>query len=271
MINIGHYIEVAIEWLAEKGAGFFDVWNVYVEGVIDSFQLVLYAIPFYVFISLTALLAWWKSGKGMGLFTLLGLLLVWGMGFWKETMQTLALVLFSTFAALLIGVPLGIWTEKNERCNRIFRPVLDCMRTMPVFVFLIPAVLFLGLGTVPGVLATIVFAMFPVIRFTGLGMRQVPGHVVEAALAFGATPRQLFLKVQLPLAFPTVLTGINQAVMMSLSMVVVSAMISTGGLGEVVLEGITQMKIGLGFEGGIALVILAVILDRITQGIVRKG
>ena len=126
-------------------------------------------------------------------------------------------------------------------------------------------------GTVPGVLATIVFAMFPVIRFTGLGMRQVPGHVVEAALAFGATPRQLFFKVQLPLAFPTVLTGINQAVMMSLSMVVVSAMISTGGLGEVVLEGITQMKIGLGFEGGIALVILAVILDRITQGIVRKG
>lgn len=146
MINIGHYIEVAIEWLAEKGAGFFDVWNVYVEGVIDSFQLVLYAIPFYVFISLTALLAWWKSGKGMGLFTLLGLLLVWGMGFWKETMQTLALVLFSTFAALLIGVPLGIWTEKNERCNRIFRPVLDCMRTMPVFVFLIPAVLFFWVG-----------------------------------------------------------------------------------------------------------------------------
>lgn len=254
MIDIGCYIEAAIEWLTEEGAVFFDALNVGVESFIDSFQLALYAIPFYVFIPLTVLLAWWKVGKGMGAFTLLGLLLIWGMGFWEETMQTLALVLSSTCMALLIGIPLGIWAGKSERCNRMLRPVLDCMQTMPAFVYLIPAVLFFGLGTVPGAFATIIFAMPPVVRLTGLGIRQVPENVIEAARSFGATPRQLLFKVQLPLALPTILTGINQTIMMALSMVVVSAMISAGGLGEVVLKGITQMKIGLGFEGGIAVV-----------------
>ena len=247
MIDIGCYIEAAIEWLTEEGAVFFDALNVGVESFIDSFQLALYAIPFYVFIPLTVLLAWWKVGKGMGAFTLLGLLLIWGMGFWEETMQTLALVLSSTCMALLIGIPLGIWAGKSERCNRMLRPVLDCMQTMPAFVYLIPAVLFFGLGTVPGAFATIIFAMPPVVRLTGLGIRQVPENVIEAARSFGATPRQLLFKVQLPLALPTILTGINQTIMMALSMVVVSAMISAGGLGEVVLKGITQMKIGLGF------------------------
>ena len=270
MIDIGYYIEVAIEWLIEEGAFFFDALNVGVESFIDSFQLALYTIPYYVFIPLTVLLAWWKTGKGMGVFTLLGLLLIWGMGFWEETMQTLALVLSSTCMALLIGIPLGIWAGKSERCNRILRPVLDCMQTMPAFVYLIPAVLFFGLGTVPGAFATIIFAMPPVVRLTGLGIRQVPKNVIEAARSFGATPRQLLFKVQLPLALPTILTGINQTIMMALSMVVVSAMISAGGLGEVVLKGITQMKIGLGFEGGIAVVILAIILDRITQGIAQR-
>ena len=180
-------------------------------------------------------------------------------------MQTLALVLSSTCMALLIGIPLGIWAGKSERCNRMLRPVLDCMQTMPAFVYLIPAVLFFGLGTVPGAFATIIFAMPPVV-----GIRQVPKNVIEAARSFGATPRQLLFKGQLPLALPTILTGINQTIMMALSMVVVSAMISAGGLGEVVLKGITQMKIGLGFEGGIAVVILAIVLDRITQGFVRR-
>ena len=166
MIDIGYYIEAAIEWLTKKGAGFFDALNVGVESFIDSFQLALYTIPFYIFIPLTALLAWWKTGKGMGVFTLLGLLLIWGMGFWEETMQTLALVLSSTCMALLIGIPLGIWSGKSGRCSRILRPVLDCMQTMPAFVYLIPAVLFFGLGTVPGASATIIFAMPPVVRHT---------------------------------------------------------------------------------------------------------
>ena len=185
-------------------------------------------------------------------------------------MQTLALVLSSTGMALLLGIPLGIWMAGSRRCNKVMLPVLDCMQTMPAFVYLIPAVLFFGLGTVPGAFATIIFALPPVARLTALGICQVPKNVVEAARSFGATSWQLLYKVQLPLALPTILAGVNQTIMMSLSMVVVAAMISAGGLGEIVLKGITQMKIGMGFEGGIAVVILAIVLDRITQGIARR-
>ena len=231
MINIGKYIEIAINWLTEHFARFFDVINDGVGGFIDAFQDGLTWIPFYVMILGLALLAWFKAGKGVGVFTALGLLLIYGMGFWVETMQTLALVLSSTIIALMIGVPLGIWTARSDRADKIIHPVLDLMQTMPAFVYLIPAVLFFGLGPVPG-----------------------------------ATSFQLLYKVQLPLALPTIMTGVNQTIMLSLSMVVIAAMISAGGLGEIVLRGITQMKIGLGFEGGIAVVILAIILDRITQG-----
>ena len=268
MIKIGEYIEMAVEWLTEHGASFFDLLSLGVEGVIDGILCVLLGIPFYITIAILTFLALYKSGRGI--FTLLGLSLVYGMGFWEETMQTLALVLSSTGMALLLGIPLGIWMAGSGRCNKVLQPVLDCMQTMPAFVYLIPAVLFFGLGTVPGAFATIIFAMPPVARLTALGIRQVPKNVVEAARSFGATSWQLLYKVQLPLALPTILAGVNQTIMMSLSMVVVAAMISAGGLGEIVLKGITQMKIGMGFEGGIAVVILAIVLDRITQGIARK-
>lgn len=157
-------------------------------------------------------------------------------------------------------------TARSDRADKIIHPVLDLMQTMPAFVYLIPAVLFFGLGPVPGAFATVIFAMPPVVRLTDLGIRQVPADIVEATRSFGATSSQLLYKVQLPLALPTIMTGVNQTIMLSLSMVVIAAMISAGGLGEIVLRGITQMKIGLGFEGGIAVVILAIILDRITQG-----
>lgn len=268
MINIGEYIEMAVEWLTEHGASFFDLLSLGVEGVIDGILCVLLGIPFYITIAILTFLALYKSGRGTGIFTLLGLSLIYGMGFWEETMQTL--VLSSTGMALQLGIPLGIWMAGSGRCNKILQPVLDCMQTMPAFVYLIPAVLFFGLGTVPGAFATIIFALPPVARLTALGLRQVPKNVVEAARSFGATPSQLLFKVELPLALPTILAGINQTIMMSLSMVVVAAMISAGGLGEVVLKGITQMKISMGFEGGIAVVILAIVLDRITQGMARK-
>ena len=270
MIEIGKYIESAVEWLTEHGAAFFDLLGLAVEGIIDGILHILLGMPFYIPIAILSFMAWYKSGRGTGLFTLLGLSLVYGMGFWEETMQTLALVLSSTGMALLLGIPLGIWMASSGRCNKILQPVLDCMQTMPAFVYLIPAVLFFGLGTVPGAFATIIFALPPVARLTALGIRQVPKNVVEAARSFGATSWQLLYKVQLPLALPTILAGVNQTIMMSLSMVVVAAMISAGGLGEIVLKGITQMKIGMGFEGGIAVVILAIVLDRITQGIARK-
>ena len=270
MINIGKYIETAINWLTENFAPLFDAINVGIGGFIDGFQNILMWIPFYVTIALLAILAWYKSGKGVSIFTILGLLLIWGMGFWNETMHTLALVLSSTIIALIMGLPLGIWSANSKRCDKILHPILDLMQTMPAFVYLIPAVLFFGLGTVPGAFATIIFAMPPVVRLTSLGIKQVPKNVVEASRSFGATPMQLLFKVQLPLALPTIMTGINQTILMSLSMVVIAAMIAAGGLGEIVLKGITQMKIGLGFEGGIAVVILAIILDRITQGLGKQ-
>lgn len=269
-LNIGQYIERAINWLTDNFSGFFDALNTGIGGFIEGLQTVLSFIPFWIMIALIAVLAWRKAGKGVAVFTILGLLLIHNLEFWEETMQTLALVLSSTFIALLIGVPLGIWSANSDRCNSILRPFLDFMQTMPAFVYLIPAVLFFGLGPVPGAFATVIFAMPPVVRLTNLGIRQVPENIVEATRSFGATNSQLLFKVQLPLAMPTILTGVNQTIMMSLSMVVIAAMIAAGGLGEIVLKGITQMKIGLGFEGGIAVVILAIILDRITQGITKK-
>lgn len=199
MINIGEYIEMAVEWLTEHGASFFDLLSLGVESVIDGILCVLLGIPFYITIAILTFLALYKSGRGTGIFTLLGLSLVYGMGFWEETMQTLALVLSSTGMALMLGIPLGIWMAGSGHCNKILQPVLDCMQTMPAFVYLIPAVLFFGLGTVPGAFATIIFALPPVARLTALGLRQVPKNVEEAARSFGATPVQLLFKVELPI------------------------------------------------------------------------
>lgn len=269
IINIGKYIELAISWLLKNFSGFFDALNVGIGGFIEGLQFLLSITPFYVLIGLIAVLAWFKAGKGMAVFAVLGLLLIYFMGYWTETLDTLALVLSSTLIALLMGIPLGIWAGNNDRVETILRPILDLMQTMPAFVYLIPAVLFFGLGAVPGAFATVIFAMPPVIRLTSLGIRQVPEDIVEAGRAFGATRRQLLFKIQLPLALPTMLTGVNQTIMLSLSMVVIAAMIAAGGLGEVVLKGITQMQIGTGFEGGIAVVVLAIILDRITQGMTK--
>ncbi|MBB5637198.1 glycine betaine/proline transport system permease protein [Pedobacter cryoconitis] len=265
MIHIGPYIEEFINWLTSNFGALFNIIKIIVISVVDSVEWVLMFPPFYVIILLVAFLAWKRTGLGVTIFTILGLTLIWAMGYWGQTMATLALILSAAFIALLMGVPMGIWAAKNPLAGKIMRPVLDLMQTMPAFVYLIPAVLFFGLGKVPGAFATIIFAMPPAVRLTTLGISQVPKEIVEATRSFGATPGQLLFKVELPLALPTILAGVNQTIMMALSMVVISAMIAAGGLGEVVLKGITQLKIGLGFEGGIAVVILAIILDRITQ------
>ncbi|QNK64651.1 proline/glycine betaine ABC transporter permease [Pedobacter sp. PAMC26386] len=265
MIHIGPYIEEFINWLTSNFGALFNIIKIIVISVVDSVEWVLMFPPFYIIILLIAFLAWKRTGLGVTIFTVLGLSLIWAMGYWDQTMATLALILSAAFIALLMGVPMGIWAAKNPLAGKIMRPILDLMQTMPAFVYLIPAVLFFGLGKVPGAFATIIFAMPPAVRLTTLGISQVPKEIVEATRSFGATPRQLLFKVELPLALPTILAGVNQTIMMALSMVVISAMIAAGGLGEVVLKGITQLKIGLGFEGGIAVVILAIILDRITQ------
>jgi glycine betaine/proline transport system permease protein len=221
--------------------------------------------PWLVVIVLLTILAYLCGGYGLALFTVLGNLLIVSMGYWDSTMETLALVIASTFFALLIGIPAGIGSARSSAVNSAIRPFLDFMQTMPAFVYLIPAVLFFGLGRVPGAIATLIFAMPPAVRLTALGIRQVPQEVVEAAQAFGATPRQMLLKAQLPIAMPTILAGLNQTIMLALSMVVIGGMIGAGGLGEDVLSGITQMKIDVGFESGVAVVILAIFLDRVTQ------
>lgn len=264
-IPIGDFVEKGIDWMTKNFSGFFAAIKEALSGIIDGTSWLLSAIPVVVFIIIVAFLAWWIAGKGLAIFTGIGLFLIANLNLWNKTMQTLALVSASTLIALVVGLPLGIVMSKSDTANKIIRPILDFMQTMPAFVYLIPAVYFFDLGTVPGAVATIIFAMPPIVRLTNLGIRQVPADVVEAARSFGSTPSQLLFKVRIPLAIPTIMAGLNQTIMLSLSMVVISAMIGADGLGKTVYEGITQMNIGKGFEGGLAVVIMAMLLDRMTQ------
>ncbi len=264
-LPLGELIEKLINWMTINFAGFFDAVKNGLDSIINNITWLLAAIPVPVFIIGAVVIAWWVAGRSIAIFAGLGLSLIYNLGLWKQTVQTLSLVSTSAMLAVIIGLPLGISMAKSNRLNSIARPVLDFMQTMPAFVYLIPAVYFFDLGAVPGAVATVIFAMPPIVRLTNLGIRQVPPDIVEASRAFGATPVQLLFKVQLPLATPTILAGLNQTIMLSLSMVVISAMIGADGLGNVVLQGITQMKIAQGFEGGLAVVILAMILDRVTQ------
>ncbi len=266
-LHIGQGVEFIIDWLTNNLGPFFDLISTVLTAIITAFEAGLDFVPAIVMIIALALLAWRLAGRGVAIFTVIGLLVVDSMGFWTQTMSTLALVIGSTLVALVIGVPVGIWSARSETAAKIVRPVLDFMQTMPAFVYLIPAVYFFQLGKVPGMIATVIFAMPPAVRLTSLGIRQVQRDVVEAAQAFGATPRQVLFKVQLPLALPTILAGVNQTIMLALSMVVIAAMIGAGGLGQEVLKGLTQLKVGLGFESGLAIVILAIVLDRITQSL----
>lgn len=266
-LHPGVGFERLIDTLKERFDPFFHALGDGLTAAIRGLEAVLLWPSSYVLIGLLAAASWRLSGPGSAVLSALGLLLIDMMGLWQATMETLALVLSSAVVSLLLGIPLGIVSSYSRWMERLMRPVLDLMQTMPAFVYLIPAVLFFRLGKVPGVVATVIFAMPPAVRLTQLGIKQVPRDVVDAAIAFGSTPRQLLFQVQLPIALPTLLAGVNQTLMLSLSMVVISAMIGAGGLGEEVLKGITQLRIGLGFESGIAVVILAIVLDRLTHAL----
>lgn len=264
-LPLGDWAEAVVEFLLDNAQGLFDAIDTVVGALGDGVQALLSSVPGVVLAGLIVLLGFWRLGWRFALFAAASLLVIAGLGLWKETVDTLALVLTATSLALLIGLPLGIWAARSDRVEAVVRPVLDFMQTMPAFVYLIPAAMFFGLGRVPGTFATIIFAMPPAVRLTNLGIRQVPRELVEAGLAFGCTSRQLLFKVQMPTALPSIMAGVNQTIMLSLSMVVIASMIGAGGLGNEVLRGIQRLDIGLGFEGGLAVVILAVLLDRITQ------
>lgn len=273
-IPIGHYFEMLINWMTDNWSVFFNGVAQFVSSLIGFFEIVFSFPHPIVMVVLFAVLAWWATGwkqYGLALFSVIGFPLIIGMGLWSLTMQTLSLVLVSTLMALFIGIPVGIWAGRNRRVERIVRPILDFMQTMPAFVYLIPAVFFFSIGKVPGAVATVVFAMPPCVRLTTLGLRQVPHDVIEASDAFGCTAMQQLFKVQLPMALPNILAGVNQTIMLALSMVVIAALIGAGGLGGQVVRGIQQLRLGIGFESGIAIVILAMYLDRITHALGSKS
>lgn len=247
----------------------FQVISLPVGLVLSGFQQFLSGMPAPIAILVFTLITWQFLGLRMGVTTFISLITIGLIGVWSAAMITLALVLTSLAFCILIGLPLGIWLAGNNKATKIIRPLLDAMQTTPAFVYLVPIVMLFGIGNVPGVIVTIIFALPPVVRLTILGIKQVPADLLEAAESFGANPLQLLFKVQLPLAMPTIMAGINQTLMLALSMVVLASMIAVGGLGQMVLRGIGRLDIGLASIGGVGIVILAIILDRLTQSLGR--
>jgi glycine betaine/proline transport system permease protein len=264
-IPLGDWVELGLDWLVDNFRGFFQAIRWPVDTTLNGIESTLLAIPHTLMLVIVGLIAWQAGGRRLAIGAVLSLATIGLIGAWDETMVTLALVLTSVFFCMVIGLPSGIWLARSDRAQSLMRPVLDAMQTTPAFVYLVPVVMLFGIGNVPGVVVTIIFALPPLIRLTNLGIRQVPEDLVEAARSFGASPRQLLFKVQLPLAMPTIMAGVNQTLMLALSMVVIASMIAVGGLGQMVLRGIGRLDMGLATVGGIAIVLLAIILDRITQ------
>ncbi|MGY4802477.1 ABC transporter permease [Teichococcus aerofrigidensis] len=264
-LRIGEGADAVVNYVLDHFTPALDAIAAVIGFVTGGIQSGLHLLPAPAMIAIIALLALWRVGWRFAVFAVAALLLITGMGLWDRMMETLGLVLAATVIAIVMGVPLGIAMARSGLGQMLLRPTLDLMQTMPAFVYLIPAAMFFGLGAVPGTIATVIFAMPPVVRLTNLGIRQVHAEFIEAGLAFGCTPSQLLWKVQIPNALPSIMAGINQTIMLSLSMVVIASMIGAGGLGNTVLTGIQRLDVGTGFEGGLAVVVLAVLLDRITQ------
>ena len=271
-LRIGDRGESVIDYMTEHLGGFFDllkeILNFGLRSVYDVLT-VLTPVAMVVELCVIALVATRKVllTTGLGL----GLLLIQSMDLWPETMQTMASVVVATVVALLIGIPLGIWSAFNPVVRSVLRPVLDLMQTLPVFVYLLPTILFFGVGDAPGLVATIVFAVPPAVRLTQLGINQVDQETVEASVAFGASRREVLREVQLPLAMPSIMTGVNQVIMLALSMVVVAGLVGGAGLGGVVVNAVQGLQIAASIEGGLAVVVIAIYLDRVTAALGGQG
>ncbi|MFF0475677.1 ABC transporter permease/substrate binding protein [Streptomyces sp. NPDC004284] len=269
-LPLGQWVDSSVDWLQAQFSWLFDAVSTGVTGLYDGVDAVLSAPQPLLLAGILAVVAWWLRGLAAGVLAFAGLALVDSVQLWDEAMATLSLVLVATLVTLVIAVPLGIWAARSKTVSTVLRPVLDFMQTMPAMVYLIPGIIFFGVGVVPGIFATIVFALAPGVRMTELGIRQVDGELVEAAEAFGTTPRNTLLRVQLPLALPTIMAGVNQVIMLGLSMVVIAGMVGGGGLGGAVYRAIGNVDIGLGFEAGVSIVVLAMYLDRMTGALGRQ-
>jgi glycine betaine/proline transport system permease protein len=266
-IPLDNWIQDGIDWLVYNYREVFQMIKMPIETLLNGFVWVFTTLPPVLIIALVTVFAWRAAGKRVALFSLVSLLICGFLGMWDDTMVTLAMVLSSVLICAIIGIPLGIMAGRSDRFEMILRPFLDIMQTTPPFVYLVPVVMLFSIGTVSGIIATIVFALPPIVRLTSLGIRHVDTELIEAALTFGSTPSQVLRRVQLPLAMPSIMAGLNQTIMMALSMVVIAALIGAGGLGEPVVQGLNTLDIGLAAVGGICIVMMAMVLDRVTQGL----
>lgn len=271
LIPFDQWVETGLNWLVEHGRPLFQAIRIPIDFILTTFETLLVATPAPAMLLVLFLLTWQFAGLKLGLGALVSLILIGLIGAWAEAMTTLSLVMTSVFFCLVIGLPLGIWLARSATAARIVRPILDAMQTTPAFVYLVPIVMLFGIGNVPGVVVTIIFALPPVVRLTILGIHQVPEELIEAGHSFGADSKQMLYRIQLPLAMPTIMAGVNQTLMLSLSMVVIASMIAVGGLGQMVLRGIGRLDMGLAAVGGLGIVILAILLDRVTQVVGAKS
>ncbi|WP_405435483.1 ABC transporter permease/substrate binding protein [Streptomyces avidinii] len=268
-LHLGAWVDSGVDFLQSHLSWLFEAISALVTGLYDGIDAVLSAPAPLLFAGILAVAAWWLRGLLAGLLAFAGFALVDSLGLWEDAMSTLSLVLVATLVTLAFAIPLGILASRSDRVSALLRPVLDFMQTMPAMVYLIPGIIFFGVGVVPGIIATIIFSLPPGVRMTELGIRQVDAELVEAAEAFGTSPRDTLVRVQLPLALPTVMAGVNQVIMLGLSMVVIAGMVGGGGLGGAVYKAIGNVDIGLGFEAGVSIVILAMYLDRMTGALGR--
>ncbi len=270
-IPLDDWISEIINFIVDNFRPFFQAIGFPIRWTLQNIEWGFQTIPPLIFIIITSLIAWKLAGKKIAIYSIISLTLIGFVDVWEEAMVSLALVLTAVVFCLVVGIPLGIISAKNDRVERFLRPLLDVMQTLPSFVYLVPVVMLFGIGEVPGVIATIIFAIPPLIRLTNLGIRQVSPEVMEAAIAFGSTPWQLLWEAQIPLAMPTILAGVNQAILMALSMSVVTSMIAVPGLGQMVLQGVGRLDVGLAAVGGLGIVLLAIMLDRITQALAEPN
>ncbi|HLR97090.1 MAG TPA: proline/glycine betaine ABC transporter permease [Jiangellaceae bacterium] len=270
-IPLGSWAQSFVSWLTSTLDGFFAFIGSIMEWLYDVLEFVLSAPPFWIIALVLAAGAYFAKNWALAIGSLIGFAVIYGVDQWDNAMASLALVVVASLIAVLVGVPLGIWAARNSTVSAALRPVLDFLQTMPAFVYLIPAVVLFSLGVVPGAVATILFAIAPGVRFTELGIRQVDAEVVEAGHAFGAKPGRILRQIQIPLALPTIMGGINQVIMLSLSMVVIAGMVGAPGLGRPVVESLQRINIGLGVEAGLSVVILAMFLDRVTAALGNRS